>query len=418
MDQTLRTRDELTALYGLLTAAMADCDVPGADAADREEWQRLLRYQAALQDAIRGVQTVNWHPDTQAMADWLAGEGPNPLTVLGHSQGWRTTLPEEATGDGEGLTITAITADEMPGYLDRLLGEDGRTTAPAAQAPQAGPPDGGNWMAEVLDLAEPVAGQAPAPYVPPHPVTAESRSARQGMNPPVRGHAAPGRDRIWLDVPYPDKDIAKRRGAIWDPVHQSWYAPHRGIAGLVPWSQLPEVLAGEDRTLGQGLFVDLIPRTSWFTNVRSAVRERDWFRVRSMVYRRAGQRCEACGAGAAKDAGRFLECHERFVYHSQSGVGSGLQMLRRLICLCSACHRVTHLGHTSLAGAQSEQAALAHLMSVTGMNAAQARVHVQDAFMLWEQRSQRPWMVDLSMIARAGIGTHEFGEGERKAWAS
>ena len=59
-------------------------------------------------------------------------------------------------------------------------------------------------------------------------------------------------------------------------------------------------LAGEDRTLGQGLFVDLIPSTSWFTNVRSAVSERDWFRIRKMVYRRAGQRCEACGAGADK----------------------------------------------------------------------------------------------------------------------
>lgn len=54
-------------------------------------------------------------------------------------------------------------------------------------------------------------------------------------------------------------------------------------------------LPGEDRSFGQGLFVDPIPETSWYVNVRSAVAARDWYRIRQMVYRRAGHRCEACG---------------------------------------------------------------------------------------------------------------------------
>jgi hypothetical protein len=150
-------------------------------------------------------------------------------------------------------------------------------------------------------------------------------------------------------------------------------------------------------------FVDLIPSTSWFTNVRSAVSDRDWYRIRKAIYRRAGHRCEACGIRADKQRGQRLEAHERFVYQVLPEVTSGVQVLRRLICRCSACHQVTHFGHTSLAGEQARQAALAHLMFVTGMDTRQARAHVTGAFWVWDERSQRTWAVDLSVIENAGI---------------
>lgn len=389
MASTLRSRDELEALRGLITAAMADCDAPGADAADREELARLTRFRAAVVDALREVHAESWHPDTRAMANWLAGEGPNPLTPLGHSVDWRTSLPEES--------------------------------------PDAAP-TAGNWMNGVLALAQPVAGRAPERYVRPHPVTPVPRtparpvSAPRAANPvhtgpPMRTHAVPERDRIWLDVSYGEHEAAKRRGAVWDPVHRSWYALRPGIAALAPWSRLPEVLPGEDRTLGQGLFVDLIPSTSWFTNVRSAVSGRDWFRLRNMVYRRAGHRCEACGAGEDKAAGRYLECHERWFYRVRPGVASDVQVLRRLICLCSCCHATTHFGHTSLAGDQAQQAAMTHLMVVTGMDAGQATAHVEEAFRLWASRSERDWTVDLSLIIDAGIAAGRPGKGDTQ-WAS
>jgi len=189
------------------------------------------------------------------------------------------------------------------------------------------------------------------------------------------------------------------------------------MTALDCWSQLPETVAGEDRTLGQGLFVDLIPATLWFTNVRSAVSERDWFRIRQMVYRRAGLRCEACGTEADKAAGLLLECHERFAYRAQAGAASGVQVLQRLICLCSACHRVTHFGWTEMEGPQAQQAAMAHLMTVTGMDGQQAAEHVEAAFQLWASRSERAWTVDLSLITGIGIRTSGPGKGDA-AWAS
>jgi hypothetical protein len=374
VDRTLLSRDELDALNGLLLAAMADCDVPDADADDREELQRLARYRGAVLDALRGVQRDNWHPDSQAMASWLTGQGTNPLTALGHSTSWRTGVPGAAPG--------------------------------------------GDWMAGVLDMARPVTGNAPAPYVPPHPVRPQSQPARPRTRPLVRAHAVPGRDRIWIDVPHGEKNTAKQRGAIWEPVAGSWYAPRPGMAALGPWSRLPEVLEGEDRTLGQGLFVDLIPSTSWFRNVRAVVSARDWERIRQMVYRRAGMRCEACGATKDKTRCRWLECHERWAYRAPAGAASGVQALRRLICLCTDCHSCTHWGYLAVTGGpEAEQAAFGHLMAVTGMSAQQAGEHVDAAFELWAVRSQRDWAVDLSLISDAGIATSPPQEGD-SAWAS
>src|SRR5260370_31336973 len=123
---------------------------------------------------------------------------------------------------------------------------------------------------------------------------------------------ATGPRRLWLDVPFDEKDRAKALGARWDQNERNWYAPAPGMAPLAPWARLPEVLPGEDSSLGQVLFVDPIPETSWFVNVRSAVGIRDWYRIRQMVYRRAGNRCEACGCHADLTGSLLMEAHERF----------------------------------------------------------------------------------------------------------
>src|SRR5258708_37295062 len=149
--------------------------------------------------------------------------------------------------------------------------------------------------------------------------------------------------RAWLDVPYSDRNLVKRLGAMWDPASRRWYAPVPGLLALRPWRRLSQSVPGEDRGYGQGLNADPIPASSWYRNVRSAVSERDWYRVSQMVRRRAGWRCEACGLRAASPKDRaLLDAHERFSYDERSGI----QTLRRLICLCAACHGVTHFGHS------------------------------------------------------------------------
>ena len=206
--------------------------------------------------------------------------------------------------------------------------------------------------------------------------------------------------RAWLDVPYDEKDAAKALGARWDQQAKRWYDPRPPSAGLDRWAQLPDVpdlLPGEDRAFGSGLFVDMVPRSCWFTNVRTCVSTRDWERLRRMILARAGQQCEACGAGEDRSVRRWLEAHERWAYDEPTGT----QTLRRLICLCSACHLVTHFGHANVTGRTYE--ALMHLRAATGWSEERAWAHIDAAGDLWQKRSTRVWRLDLSMLTTAGV---------------
>jgi Domain of unknown function (DUF5710) len=207
--------------------------------------------------------------------------------------------------------------------------------------------------------------------------------------------------RIWLDVPSADKDEAKARGARWDPAARRWYAPRPDMAGLSRWIALPDVpdlLPGEDRYFGAGLFVDLVPSSCWFTNVRSCVSEQDWERLRRMIVSRAGQRCEVCGRAADLMTGRWLEAHERWAYDATTSV----QALRRLICMCTDCHEVTHFGLATIRGRDVE--ALDHFCAVTRMSRRDAELHVEAAFEAWPARSLTTWELDLGILTGAGVG--------------
>ena len=54
------------------------------------------------------------------------------------------------------------------------------------------------------------------------------------------------------------------------------------------------------------LSVELVPSTSWYSNVRSNVTRRVWDKIRKDVYRNADYQCEVCH----KVRKRRIECHE------------------------------------------------------------------------------------------------------------
>lgn len=207
--------------------------------------------------------------------------------------------------------------------------------------------------------------------------------------------------RIYLDVPYESRGEAKAAGARWDPQARSWYAPQPGMTALAAWAPLPDRLPGEDREFGSGLFVDLVPSSCWLTNVRSAVSPGDWERLRKMVYRRAGHRCEACGAGKNPDARRWLEAHERWRYLRETTSGRLIQKLTRIVCLCTPCHQTTHFGHAQIIG--QEQDCLEHLCHVNDWTPAQAWEHIDAAFGRWQRRSEHLWELDLSILTDVGV---------------
>lgn len=209
-----------------------------------------------------------------------------------------------------------------------------------------------------------------------------------------------GVNRTWLDVPYRDKDEAKAAGARWDSAAKRWYAPRPGMADLQRWAarpDIPQLLPGEDREFGSGLFVDLVPSSCWFTNVRSCVSQQDWERLRRMLRTRANHQCEICGVGEDRESKRWLEAHERWHFDDVTST----QTLRRLILLCSPCHRTTHFGLAQIHG--EAENALEHLWIVAEMTPRQADQHIEQAFQKWRRRSARKWHLDLSMLTDAGV---------------
>ena len=202
--------------------------------------------------------------------------------------------------------------------------------------------------------------------------------------------------RVMLDVPFSDNAAAKAAGCRWDRKARAWWTTAYEPS-MARWLPLPDILPGEDRSAGDGLFVDLIPTSCWFTNARSCLAPTDWERVRAMVTRRAGQRCEVCAAERDADLHRWLEVHERWAYDEDTGV----QRLVRLICLCTDCHLTTHYGFAEVVG--RDEQAFAHLMRVRACDRDAADAHIEEATALWQQRSARTWELDLRVLTDAGV---------------
>lgn len=208
--------------------------------------------------------------------------------------------------------------------------------------------------------------------------------------------------RVWLNVPYGQKDEAKAAGARWDGERGRWWTSPGSVASrdvrwVPPVSVWPDPLPGEDRGFGSGLSIDLVPVSAWFTNVRTVVSRRTWAGLRRYVFERTERACEGCGSWEHPGSGRALELHERFEFD----VPTRTQSLRRLVALCQRCHAVAHVDRTVAAGFGRE--AFAHLQRVTGMTAAEATAHVDDARTVTVLRGRYVWELDLSILTRAGI---------------
>jgi hypothetical protein len=132
---------------------------------------------------------------------------------------------------------------------------------------------------------------------------------------------------------------------------------------------------------------DLIPRTTFFTNLRSMLRSSEWDRIRKIVYVRSNYRCEICGNQGEKHP---VECHEMWNYEN------GIQKLVGLTALCPSCHEVKHIGLARMKGRWIQ--AVQHMMKINQMNQAETIVVIQKAFDLWAERNKVKWELDISNI--------------------
>jgi hypothetical protein len=139
------------------------------------------------------------------------------------------------------------------------------------------------------------------------------------------------------------------------------------------------------------LTIELVPRTCWYSNVRSEVPAWKWEALKRKTFRAAGYKCEICGGTGDQWP---VECHEIWEYNDTDFT----QTLGGLLALCPNCHQVKHIGKAGIDGNYDE--AVAHLMSVNDIDEFAARMYADDAFMKWSWRSGHEWTLDISWLGK------------------
>ena len=145
------------------------------------------------------------------------------------------------------------------------------------------------------------------------------------------------------------------------------------------------------------LTIELVPRTSWYNNVRSNVSDVRWKELRTTCYNKAGRKCEICGeTGKDQGYGHNVECHEIWEYDEYKH----LQTLKGLIALCPLCHKTKHAGLARINGEQ--ELVVTQLMKVNNIDKYSAVLSLEDAFLIWDERSVFEWNVDISWLDKNG----------------
>ena len=204
--------------------------------------------------------------------------------------------------------------------------------------------------------------------------------------------------KVYLAVSFSENEQAKQLGARFDWDTKKWYtwSDNSNLDKLQEQWKIntePVILTGEDRTYGgNDLFIDLIPQTCWFTNVRYCTDSRDWDRLRNHVYSRVNNTCECC-----HNKTNDIEAHERWHYDADTKT----QKLVRLVALCNMCHTTTHMGLAQIRGKGDE--ALEHLKQVRNFTQEEVIEHKNQAFQVWRERNEIEWNLDLSLLTDNNI---------------
>jgi hypothetical protein len=140
------------------------------------------------------------------------------------------------------------------------------------------------------------------------------------------------------------------------------------------------------------LTIELVPKTSWCSNMRCAIPRAAWDRLRKQVYADYDFKCGVCGASGP------LSCHEQWDYDDKAHI----QRLAGFIALCALCHHVKHIGLAGILAVQGSldyDVVVEHFMAVNRCDLATFKAYKAGAFAQWRERSAHEWMVDLGPYA-------------------
>ena len=203
---------------------------------------------------------------------------------------------------------------------------------------------------------------------------------------------------IYLNVPYADRKIVKELGACWDAKLKKWYCPEDNeLCSLYDIYKEIKII-GEDRNYGSNiLYIDMIPKTTYFKNVRSLFSDSDWNLIRHHIYERVNYKCECCG----KKRMKYLDAHERWEYDEETKT----QKLIRIIALCRLCHAATHYGHSKRT--KNIDKINNHIKKINNYTEEELKEHIDKSYDIWKNRNKIKWILDFSILLNSGFNIKE-----------
>lgn len=141
------------------------------------------------------------------------------------------------------------------------------------------------------------------------------------------------------------------------------------------------------------LLPDMLPSSTWENNLRSALAEEEWDRLRKFCYQAAGNACVACGSRGEP----HVEAHEAWAFNEATGI----QTLKAILCLCPTCHKAKHLGFANRIGRLNE--VLARLKWLNDWDDVSLRANLAKVEARQRVLSARSWELDLSFLRTYGV---------------
>lgn len=141
------------------------------------------------------------------------------------------------------------------------------------------------------------------------------------------------------------------------------------------------------------LTIELVPKTSWYSNVRSNVTKSEWDVIRNKSYEYANHVCEICGdVGTNQGVNHKVECHEIWDYNDETNE----QTLEGLISLCPYCHKTKHVGLAQING--ELDIVIKQLMKVNDMSYDDVISYISESFNIWSKRSAFDWKLNINYL--------------------
>lgn len=141
------------------------------------------------------------------------------------------------------------------------------------------------------------------------------------------------------------------------------------------------------------LLPDMLPSSTWESNLRHLLSDAEWDRLRKFCYRAAGNTCKACGSRGEP----HVEAHESWSFDENTLI----QRLTGLVCLCPTCHKAKHLGYANRLGRLPQ--VLAKLKWLNEWNDAQLKTELKKVEDRQVQLSMKEWSLDLSFLHSYGV---------------